>query len=171
MTSPLYQIQLSFIAVEDRLLFSINTRDNAEYQLWFTRRYIKLLWESLQHLLESKPEQTRLPPEYQRAIFSFQHEQALNQADFKTQYRNEQMETPLGPSPILASKISIKRKENGAQILCMHPEEGQGIELELNATITHSLCQMLSECVSKAEWDLELQLALDDPSLNITQLN
>ena len=44
MTSPLHQMTMSFSAEDDRLLLRLSTRDMTEYQLWLTRRFVKVLW-------------------------------------------------------------------------------------------------------------------------------
>jgi hypothetical protein len=41
-------------------------------------------------------------------------------------------------------------------MLCMHPEKGQGIEMVLNEQILHSLCQLIIDTTTKADWRLSL---------------
>ena len=52
MSAPLHQLTLTFDPIEDRMLLRIGTAKNTEYQLWLTRRFIKVLWEALMKTLD-----------------------------------------------------------------------------------------------------------------------
>ncbi|MEM6917191.1 MAG: hypothetical protein AAF491_11555, partial [Verrucomicrobiota bacterium] len=43
------------------------------------------------------------------------------------------------------------------QLLCMHPEKGQGIEMALNDQILHSLAKLIVDTTGKAGWNLDLR--------------
>ena len=49
-------------------------------------------------------------------------------------------------------------------MLCMHPKNGQGIELALNDQIVHSFCKLLSDTSEKANWGLDLKWAKIEPN-------
>jgi len=159
--SQLHQIQLKFVPLEDRLLLLLNTSDKAEFKLWLTRRYVKLLWQTLLQLLEkSMTHHHYTDPQKTAAILSFQHEQVIKNADFSSQYEQKPQATmPLGNEPILVSKIQIKQRDDDVQVLCLHPDEGKGIEIALDETLLHSFCKILSEAVKNTEWDLDLQIS------------
>jgi hypothetical protein len=40
----------------------------------------------------------------------------------------------------------------------MHPAEGQGVTLTLDAVLLHSVCRLLQAAVKKSGWDMELRL-------------
>jgi hypothetical protein len=40
----------------------------------------------------------------------------------------------------------------------MHPAEGQGVTLTLDAVLLHSVCRLLQAAVKKSGWDMELKL-------------
>ncbi len=153
-TNQLYQMQLRFVPLEDRLLFRLNTLERKEYQLWFTRRYIKLLWKALSNLVDDL-QGTEVHEQARAAMTSFQHEKAVMQADFAKPYQDGE-NTPLGIEPVLVSKIKIRNREGGGYIVCLHPESGHGIEITLDVALLHSFLQLISDAVKAADWDLNL---------------
>ncbi len=164
--SQLRQMQVTFVPVQDRLLFRINTatRPSQEFRFWFTRRYVKLLWNSLIKMLqklqpiEVEPSAPAPQAAVQQAVqavsMAAEHKDTISKADFQTPYEESQV-FPLGDQPILAVKIAIKDGPN-RQILCIHPEEGNGLEMALNKELLHSLCELLVTGSQKAEWNLDL---------------
>jgi hypothetical protein len=65
---------------------------------------------------------------------------------------------PLGEEPVLVSKIQVKPGPGNNQVLCMHPEQGQGLEIAFDSTLLHSFCKLLAVGVKKTDWDLELRV-------------
>jgi hypothetical protein len=155
----LHQMQLTFAPEDDRLLFRVNTaggRQRAEFRFWFTRRYVRILWMALMNMLEQRQPKEKFKDEiaHTQALVQ-EHRKALEHADFQTQYQ-ESAVFPLGEVPILLSRVSLKANEAGEQILCLHPTNGQGLELGLNDQILHSFCKLLADSSKTAEWDLPL---------------
>ena len=161
--SSLNQVQLRFIPVEDRLLLQIRTAE-AEYRLWMTRRYVRLLWPVLLDLLASNAQvQSQADPHNRSQVLSFQHEQALRQADFTTRYRENEASMPLGAAPVLLSRIQVRRRDGESRVLSLRPAEGPGVELNINDAFLHSFCKLLADTAANAGWDLELGLGLAAP--------
>lgn len=157
-TNQLHQMQLRYVPIQDRLLFRMNTLEREEYELWFTRRYTQLLWRALTNLLEELQEDGEtFNPQARAAKVSFQHEQAISEADFAKPYEHG-LHRPLGAEPVLLARIRIKTREGGGYLLCLHPEEGRGIELAIDLSLLHSLLQLITDAVDNAGWDLALQL-------------
>lgn len=156
---------MSFIPAEDRILFRLNTVDSAGFQFLLTRRYVKLLWPVLITML-AKDEQIsgQQSDQAKREVLSFQHQEAAQKMDYSQDYQAQNEQQPLGDDPILLGKISVKNHEDGTQVLSMHPETGQGIDLALNQTLLHSICKLLQDTVAKAEWDMDLSQALNTGS-------
>jgi len=176
--SQLYQMQVTYAPVEDRLLFRVNTKQRQEFRFWLTRRYVALLWKAiLDHLRSVKGEQQKEPAPaavepIQDAILAKEHEEQVAQSDFKTQYQ-ESTYLPLGEQPLLLHGIGIKKGPEGNAILCMQPQKGEGIEISLNGQITHSLCRLVADATKTAEWGLDLDfnqarryLSDQEPGLN-----
>ena len=52
------------------------------------------------------------------------------------------MHYPLGENPVLVSRVRVKTREDGLQLLCMHPDQGQGIELSMDNNLLHSFYKL-----------------------------
>ncbi len=165
--TQLHQIQLVYVPIEDRALLRVSTTDQCEYRFWITRRYTKLLWPALtQVLLTGSTIATQPEPDAKSAVLAFQHEAALAGSDFKTQYQSEKLQTPLGGDPIVLSRIQCRRLENDQTLLALHPAQGQGLELQLNDTLAHSLVKLLQDAATAGDWDLKVAISPGEPTLN-----
>ena len=49
------QIQIKFVAVEDRLLLRVSSSDELEFRFWMTRRFIDLIWPALHQAVAEAP--------------------------------------------------------------------------------------------------------------------
>ena len=43
-------------------------------------------------------------------------------------------------------------------MVALHPSDGQGVTLNLDAVLLHSLCRLLQAAAQKSDWDIELRL-------------
>lgn len=156
----LHQIQIQFVPREDRILLRIKTTDKSEFRFWMTRRYVKLLWPVVVKMLEADQQiQLQENQAAKSAVLSFQHEKALQKGDFSTQFSEDSSNLPLGETPILLAKIQLKRRNDGGNLLCMHPEKGEGIDLGLNEVLLHSFSKLLADAVSVSDWDIDLKIS------------
>ena len=157
-------MQMTFVPVEDRILFRVGVADRtrAEFRFWVTRRYSQVFWQGLLSMLKSQQPKTsteKLPDApSQGGALSVEHQKAVADADFQTAYEESQV-FPLGEVPILLSRVAVRNHDERGQMLCLHPQEGQGLEVALNAQMLHSLCKLLAESVAKANWDLNLDFS------------
>lgn len=161
----MHQMQLTYVATEDRMLFRVNTKARQEFRFWMTRRYTAILWHTLTQILANRPIAPDAPnapvvppvadPLVEATKQELKHQEVVSQADFKTQYQ-ESTYLPLGEAPILLFSVGVKPAPDGQPLLCLHPEKGQGIEIVLNEQITHSFCQLILDTTAKAEWGLVL---------------
>jgi len=162
--TQLHQIQLAYVPVEDRALLRISSTDHCEYVFWITRRFARLLWPALTHsLLSANTVASQHEPGARSAVLAFQHEAALADSDFKTQYQSEKLQTPLGGDPILLARIHCQRLAENQILLALHPERGQGLELQLNDSLLHSLAKLLRDAVTTGGWDLDLAMGPATP--------
>lgn len=159
----IHQIQLSFDKQQDRLLLRLSTTDKAEFRFWLTRRYVKRLWEVLLKMIERDPSTAQyLDESLRRAMMEFQHENMVRGGDFSKQFEEGAGAMPLGNTPVLLSRITGKQNSDGGQVLCMHPEQGQGIDLAVNTQLMHMISKLISDAVAQSDWDLPLAI---DPRL------
>ena len=163
MADKLHQFQMAFVAEQDRILLRISTQDKAELRLWMTRRVVRLLWGTLLKMIKAVPEKdTSIEPHRREAILQFEHQSAVEQADFKTPFQEAADSYPLGEEGILVARIQISKKPNGAYILKLTPKQGKGVTINLDEKLMHSFMEMLINSSKRAEWDLELRLPASD---------
>lgn len=169
--SQLHQMQITFAPEEDRLLFRVNTmgRHREEFRFWFTRRYVRILWNGLLNMLKQSPQDPVQGAPLSKQIAQ-EHQQVVEKADFQTAYLESNV-FPLGEAPILLAKVGLGANSEGVPILSMQPQQGQGIELSLNRQILHSFCRLLHEATTKAEWDLHLDFGEAEDLMSRMGLN
>jgi len=154
--AQLKQIQIRYIPLEDRLLLRINTADGDEFRFWLTRRYVLLLFPAVQKILASDPDiQLQRGEEQRQAVLSFQHESALANADFATEYEDQYQSLPLGEEPVLLARLQA-RHDGGSHVLSLRPETGQGIDLTFNEQMLHGMGKLLADAIGQANWGINV---------------
>lgn len=162
----LEQINVSYIPLEDRMLLSATGRMEsglAEYRVWLTRRYVRLLWQSLEKALaETAAADPRVPEPARAAVREFAEQAALSSTDFSTPYQPQVTERPLGDVPLLVSRLQMKGMPEGKTLVALHDQNGKGLTLTLEPKVLHSLRKLLFDTARKAEWDLGVNLFTQD---------
>jgi hypothetical protein len=162
MQGPLKQLNITFSPVEDRLMLRMTTGAPdalVEYRIWLTRRFVRVFWNTLEKVLETLASRdTRIAPDSRDAVMQFQQEAALSRANFSTPYGAENAKTPLGETPLLVSKIQVRKGPKGQPVLTMQTQKGQGVNMALNPHLVHSLRKLLADAVKKVEWDLPFSI-------------
>ena len=158
----IHQIQMSYDKLQDRILLRLSTSKRAEFRLWITRRYAKLCWTVLIKMLERDPQAAMHSDEkVRRTMMGFQHADAVRGGDFAQPFESDPQSLPLGTEPVLLSRITAKRNSDGQQFLCMHPEQGQGIDIAVNVELLHMISKLMVDAVSQADWNLHLAIDPD----------
>lgn len=153
------QIQIRYVDAEDRIMLRLNTEDASEFRFWITRRYAQYMAAALLELL-------RIPEEVdeqrqagiQDAVMSFKHEAALSKADFAKAFKDQPKSMPLGPDPVLLSKLTVKKTAEANPVLCMYPDQGQGVDLTLQQPLLHSVSKLFADALQSADWGLGFSL-------------
>ena len=157
----LRQINLEYVAVQDRLILRISYGGGEEVLLWLTRRCVKLLWPGLVGLAQTIPDIARQShPEAKTALLGMRHEAALAKSDFSKPYEGTSqgavLDRPLGAEPILVARMQTRRNPDGSFLLTLLPREGKGINVALDEALLHSICELLRNIVAKTDWELKL---------------
>jgi hypothetical protein len=154
--STLQQISITFDPVEDRLLLRITTgkpSDLDEYRIWLTRRLVQGILKLLDRSITAE---IMMDPLIQQdsagALQEFQQASALAKADFATPFSAAAARTPMGPDPMLITKIQI-HKRPGGHLLTLQTAKGQ-IKLTLNAFLIYSFRKLLADQILKTQWNL-----------------
>jgi hypothetical protein len=166
MSDQIKQIQATYQPIEDRILFQLHTQQQQCLQAWITRRYLKLLIPALQGQHPQTGEaivQNEHPAERQ-----LRQEKAQLEGDFDKPYEEpENLEHPLGNSPILLAKMTFRNLDSPTPQLVLEPEEGAGIQLGYNPELMGVLLTVFGKALNNSDWTLDLEPLLDLPD-NIT---
>jgi len=163
----IHQVQLRYDAHEDRALLRLATTDRSEFRFWVTRRYARLLWRALTGSAARSGRALHQPePAAREAMVAFEHEAALERADFQTAYRDDHaVAHPLGDAPVLLAQVKCAPLEGGLTLLGMHPLQGQGVEIRVDPILLHSLLKLIADAARAGEWDLDLSVPGAQPTV------
>lgn len=154
----LEQFSASFVSEQDRLLLRVRSSDDAEYRFWITRRYLALLWPMLMKMADAfSSRKAPGDPLTRNTLAELAHGEAVSKADFGSAYQDGSL-FPLGEEPILLTRITVRPLEGNTQTLTLLPQQGQGINLELDERLVHVLARLLQEAAKAAEWGLTLNV-------------
>lgn len=153
MAEPLHQLNVTYVAAEDRLLLRASTRAGDEYRLWLTRRYSGLLTAILQKQMEKFGGAPVLAAsDAARDLF--------RQGAMEKKYEGgSSVNFPLGEGGILAVRINSRIGEDGVMQLQLLPAQGEGVTLSLNQTLLYMFYTLLTQGAEQAEWRLSPGLA------------
>ena len=155
----LQQFSASYVSEQDRLLLRVRSSDDAEYRFWITRRYLSLLWPMLMKMADAfSARKAPGDPLTRNALAELAHGEAVGKADFGSAYQDGSL-FPLGEEPILLARITLKPLAGDTQMLALLPQEGQGINLNLDEKLVHVLARLLQQTAVAAEWALNLDIS------------
>lgn len=154
----LEQFNASYNAAQDRLLLRIRSSDDAEFRFWITRRYLALLWPLLMKMADEFSALKATDPATRSTLAELAHGEAVNKADFGSTYRDGSL-YPLGEDPILLGRVTVKPLQGNTQTLTLLPQEGQGINLDLDERLVHVLARLLQQAAVAADWALILDIS------------
>lgn len=155
------QLQFSFDAAQDRLLFRVNGADGAEMRVWFTRRLVKLLWPNLQKTLAHRMAQDvpAATTDANAMLVGMKHQEHVAKMDFATPYREPTQMVSTAAEPLLINRMDLTPQANGITRMLLQAVSGARIDMNLNDTLMHAFCSMLQQCCTQADWDVELPMA------------
>jgi hypothetical protein len=146
MSSPLQQINISYQPSEDRLLMKVSS-NGEEFRIWLTRRYTGLLLNVLENQLEAlgTPLQTRT------GNLANKLKQGAYEKPFET---DSSTRFPLGEKGILGYRINVSKPRDGAVNLQLLPEDGQGLNLNLDEATITLFCNLIEQSLTQTDWQL-----------------
>ena len=148
MTSPLHQINVTYVPTEDRLLMRVTTREGDEYRIWLTRRYCTLLTGILRNQMERFGGEPSLASSQEtRQLFKA----GAMDKSFDTEQGSHY---PLGESGILAFRLNTGVNEQNDLSVQILPEQGQGVTLNLNKALLYLFHNVLTQGITQAEWHI-----------------
>lgn len=155
----IHQIQFLYDQHEDRLLLRVSTTEGDEFRFWLTRRFAERLWGLLVSMLGwDEAVRQQFDGETRRNVLEIQHEGYAQQGDFSKKFEEVPRRLPLGGTPTLLAQVKGTKGGEGIQIVSLHPQQGQGIDLTLDTKLLHIIVRLLSQALTQAEWGIDLRL-------------
>jgi hypothetical protein len=154
------QIQARYDELQDRVLLRLSTRDDTEFVFWFTRRFTRRFWGFLLKTLEQdEPVRQQSDTEARKAVLAMRHENFVQQSNFSKPFEEKTYQRPLGSEPMLVARADYTQgAQPGMFTLSLRPQNGQGVDLGLTASLLHSICKLLLDAVAQSDWDLKLAM-------------
>ncbi len=129
-------------------MLRMSTKAGDEYRVWLTRRFSGLLLELLNKEIDKHGGvQTLASTSETKKMFKQGAMEKPYEAEKTTAY-------PLGESGFLAAKINCKTSEEGVLMLEILPENGKGINLNLNKTLLFMFYNLVMQGCSQSGWNL-----------------
>ena len=145
------QINMSYDAVEDRILIRA-TEKGKEYRAWWTRRLaLKIYKRFSEQPLPTENSGSHLAPEQRQSLGSLEKQGAVQQADFTTPFDSAPEQFPLGEEGILVQRVDVKTEGKIVKFI-MLPGEGEGMTLALPPNQRYSFEHMLQQVMIAGEW-------------------
>lgn len=144
------QLNVTYVAEEDRVLFRFNTHDGQEFRLWLTRATVRqLLAVGAQASVLVHAAQHAMPQA--QAIAQFQQQSVEQQAQF-SQYKPA-AQTPLGETPLLALQVAMTVGKSGYAI-DWTLAGGHQLQLTLDDDLFAKFRMLLATIQDRAQWGL-----------------
>ena len=164
----IHQLNIQYQGDQDRVLARINTSAGTELRLWLTRRITigllpilrKVEHEQLQKSLATQPEadlgMTADDPKVREMLSEFKKERTLQQADFKTPYKEPESGLPVEPS-LLVVEVQITPLANfSARIkfvaVLADAASKREIKMELDQKMMHGLVHLMDKAFADSQW-------------------
>ncbi len=148
MSDQLHQINISYVPVEDRLMMRINTKQGIEFRIWLTRKFTGILLGLLNREIDKLGGIPTLAS-------TTETKNMFKQGAMEKPYEAEKIvDYPLGQTGILAYKINYKSTADSVLALEILPENGKGVNLNLNKSLLFMFYNLLTQACSQTEWRL-----------------
>jgi hypothetical protein len=152
------QLNVTYVAEEDRVLFRFNTHDGQEFRLWLTRATVRqLLAVGAQASVLAHAAQHALPQA--QAIAQFKQQSVEQQARY-SEYKPA-AQTPLGQAPLLALKVEMSVGKSGYAI-DWTLAGGHQMQLTLDDDLFAKFRMLLATIQDRAHWGLGPASAVAD---------
>jgi len=98
-------------------------------------------------------------PQTRALLADARREEAVQNADFSTPYRDTATSHPLGDAPLLVTEVNLTPKADGVmhmnfRELLEDPPSTRNFQLDLQADMVFAVIQLLGKALEQAEWNL-----------------
>ncbi len=153
MSNRIRQINITFLAEEDRLLLRLNTTDKDEFRIWLTRRVVRQFALGLSGAERRLLGLENQPAPGTRAIQEFQREARTAGVDFNERFTEGAGNFPFGAEPVLATGFEVRPQGESVIISIAGGNKGS-LSFVLGVRDIHGILAMLQKAVAQSDWDL-----------------
>jgi len=159
MAGSLHQMTMTYVAEQDRLMFRVSTTDDIEYQMWFTRRFVGVLWGALRQTMERNPDlRDDMTRDVKDAILGMEHQEAVQQADFTQEHKKDNTNLTSNTGPLLVVGGAVTPGEGELTGIKFSTKDGTEVRFNLNKQLLHAFCHLMVSTAVRAEWSLDLTM-------------
>jgi hypothetical protein len=172
----IHQLSVNYLQEQDRILARINTTDGAELRLWLTRRLTLGLMPLLSKIVTDQvatQEALKSPSisptsaadaRTKALLADFKKEESLQKSDFKTPFKDQPEQLPLGAKPLLVTEVNVTPLANGQLQLAFSEKlpdtpNPRSFQIALEANLVHGFVHLLEKAVAASLWTQDLPLA------------
>jgi hypothetical protein len=151
------QFNLQYISLQDRLLLRMNSATAERVEFWITRRYLIALWGVLLQVLGAdKDVLNQQDSVNKQSVLAFKRQKNLSGIDTKKPFNADPVtHWPLGDTPLLLSKIQIRRLDTNQQSLWLGDARDVGLALPLSESLPHLLTHLITQTHAHSGWQIE----------------
>jgi len=165
------QLSINYHVEQDRILIRVNSSAGDEVRMWLTRRMAQRLWPLINQVVvdhfavppnaqsDGSVDLAAMGPQTKAVLAEARREEAVQNADFSTPYRETATSRPLGDAPLLVTEVNLTPKADGVmhmnfRELLEDPPSTRGFQLDLPADLVFAVIQLLGKALVQAEWNL-----------------
>tara|TARA_R110000824_G_scaffold281470_1_gene469780 strand:- start:11880 stop:12380 length:501 start_codon:yes stop_codon:yes gene_type:complete len=157
----LQQLNISYNANEDRLLFKVSAGGHLEYRLWFTRRFTRILLKLLMEKMNAYGGVDTI-------AVSEDTQQAIKKGAFEKKYiKLDEPEYPLGEAGITPTKMKVSELPNKSLNVQFMNNANKGMNLNMDKKMLFMMHNLLIQGLARAEWNLNLEQSLAANARNV----
>lgn len=145
------QLNATYDALEDRVLFRLTTNEDFEYRLWLTRALVRNILILTTHATVTELKKIH-PVQHVNAIAEFKQQLKQQEAQF-TDFEPARQH-PLGEEPVLVQKAVIK-VEPQSYVLELQLPDSKTMKLPLNEELNSQLQLVLQTIAERAKWNIQ----------------
>jgi hypothetical protein len=149
--APIQQLNINYVAVEDRLLLKIGMANQTELSVWLTYRVTKKLAPLLQQTPINIMTDERINTPYNQELEQqFAKQEMTQKLNFSTDY--EQRQSLNQGLLFLVTDCRLLEKNNQQRVLKLICANNRTLTIALNDELLLGLANMLKQACQQAEW-------------------
>ena len=154
------QLNGTYVAAEDRILFRVSTDAQEEFRFWLTRPVTRRLLAEVDQTTAQTVAQ-KFPQEIAQTVTEFQREALHAQTKLDDRYEPGS-NFPLGEAPALVVDLKIAAAAQEMSIDLLLPNQ-QNVNLRMAHDLAQRMCVLLDRLQKNAGWGIDATAATPPP--------